>query len=334
MDPSLPRGSQSHLSPRNNDASSNELAQHRVRFAEGEPQASHKIHQPTARREGSSGATAPATQPAVFWDDRDNDANVEEGFTFYREGTPTPPEYEGHEKGYGAGGAAPVAEASTVGGGTIGSERGFNLGTPGQREVSLADSNEMSPTAKKRMLWAIIAVGILMLVGVGVGLGVGLTKGRSTASAEPLEGPSTSSSFPASAIGSSPTPTEPPPSPTLAGTENALQTTTSSAAGARPTYNSDCPSLNDTIYHVPGSTKRFLRLCGIDFSGSGATDLAQIWTGSMADCMNSCASFDQCTACAWGYMEGDDGDKHRCYMKKNLKTGHDAAKDWCLAILQ
>jgi hypothetical protein len=109
---------------------------------------------------------------------------------------------------------------------------------------------------------------------------------------------------------------------------------TSSAASPRPTYNSDCPSLNDTIYHVPGSTKRFLRLCGIDFSGSGATDLAQVWTVSMADCMNSCASFDQCTACAWGYMEGDEGDKHRCYMKKNLKMGHDAAKDWCLAILQ
>jgi hypothetical protein len=162
-----------------------------VRFAEGEPQASYKIRQPTARGEASSGATAPSTQPAVYWDDRDNDANPEEGFTFYREGTPTPPEYEGHEKGYEVGLAAPVAEASTVGGGTIGSERGFNLGTQGQREVSLADSNEMSPTAKKRMLWAIIAVGVLILIGVGVGVGVGLTRGRSAASAEPVEGPST-----------------------------------------------------------------------------------------------------------------------------------------------
>jgi hypothetical protein len=54
----------------------------------------------------------------------------------------------------------------------------------------------------------------------------------------------------------------------------------------------------------------------------------------MADCMNSCASFDQCTACSWGYIEGDEGSKHRCYMKKGLRESHVAAKDWCFAILQ
>ena len=127
-----------------------------------------------------------------------------------------------------------------------------------------------------------------------------------------------------------------PPTATAAGTEGATDTntTTGSAASPRPTYNSDCPALNNTIYHVPGSTKSFLRQCGIDYSGTGATDLVEAYTESMADCMNSCASFDQCTACSWGYLQGDQGDKHRCYMKKALKQKHSATSDWCFAILQ
>jgi hypothetical protein len=106
------------------------------------------------------------------------------------------------------------------------------------------------------------------------------------------------------------------------------------AAIARPTYNSDCPALNNTIYHVPGSTKGYLRLCGIDYSGSGATDLGYAYTKSMADCIHVCASFDQCTACSWGYIDGDQGSQHRCYMKKDLKQAQGMASDWCLAILQ
>ncbi len=141
--------------------------------------------------------------------------------------------------------------------------------------------------------------------------------------------------MPASAVETSPTTTRP-PTATAAGTEGATDTnaTTGSAATPRPTYNTDCPALNNTIYHVPGSTKSFLRQCGIDYSGTGATDLVEAYTESMADCMNSCASFDQCTACSWGYLEGDQGNKHRCYMKKGLKQKHSATSDWCFAILQ
>lgn len=89
------------------------------------------------------------------------------------------------------------------------------------------------------------------------------------------------------------------------------------------------------MYHIPGSTKTFLRLCGVDYSGGGgATDLAHVYTGSMTECMHVCASFDRCTACGWGYLPGDELNHHRCYMKTDLKRAHRAASDWCLAILQ
>jgi hypothetical protein len=105
-------------------------------------------------------------------------------------------------------------------------------------------------------------------------------------------------------------------------------------AASRPEYNSDCPALNNTIYFVPGSTRSFLRLCGIDYSGDGATDLAHLYTSSMADCMNVCASNSECEACSWGYIAGDEDSRHRCYMKADLREAHKADSDWCFAILQ
>lgn len=139
----------------------------------------------------------------------------------------------------------------------------------------------------------------------------------------------------AAILDSSPAPTTTSPTRSAGvGVPEATAAGVGAASIPRPSYNSDCPALNNTVYHVPGSTKRFLRLCGIDYSGSGATDLAHVYTGSMADCIHACASFDQCTSCAWGYLEGDAGSEHRCYMKKELKTAHEVAGDWCLAVLQ
>ncbi|KAK4039733.1 hypothetical protein C8A01DRAFT_36268 [Parachaetomium inaequale] len=331
MDPSAHGGSPSHPLPSSHDSNNNnDHSQLRVRFAEGEPQASYKIYQPTPRRERPPPAASSAAQPAVYWDNkggndreihRESDANLA-GYTFYREGTPTPPDHEAPEKrlGHGKGLAAPVTDTSTAGGGTIRSDGDW----------SLADSNDVSPARKKRVLWAIIAAVVLIVVALGVGLGVGLSQGKAAA-ADPVQAPS--SSLPASALNLSPAPTDP-PTTTPGGTGAYADTTTGSAAAPRPTYNSDCPALNNTIYHVPGSTRSFKRLCGVDYSGSGATDLAHAYTESMADCMNSCALFDQCTACSWGYLQGDEGEKHRCYMKKDLKQAHTAASDWCFAILQ
>ncbi|KAK4135828.1 hypothetical protein BT67DRAFT_355499, partial [Trichocladium antarcticum] len=213
------------------------------------------LHQPAPRypRPAVSAASA-GDAPDVYWDDResrDPDANLAQ-YTFYREGTPTPPEHDSRDRGSGHGRlAAPVAGNPAAGGAGL-SAQSSSLGCC----WSLALPLELEPVS------------------------------------EP------------------------------AGPRN-----------RKSRYNSDCPALNNTVYHVPGSTKRFLRLCGIDYSGSGATDLAHVYTGSMADCIHACASFDQCTSCSWGYLEGDAGSEHRCYMKKELKTAHEVASDWCLAVL-
>ncbi|GAB1311520.1 hypothetical protein MFIFM68171_01730 [Madurella fahalii] len=346
MDPSNSKGSPSQPQPESQPTSHKDKINntddnhHRVRFAEGIPEPSQKkIHQPVPRRVRPSPA---ATTPAVYWDDRENDANLEQ-YTFYREGTPTPPEDRTHEKALGHGGLpAPVAESSAAGEGVAGSDRDFSIGPLGNgesRNWSLAGSSDLAPTTKKRVFWVIVVSGVLLLIGIAVGVGVGLGVGLSRRqSGQPAEDPSrrlmqSSSSLPASVVNGSPTPT----SPTSTLTSGIAPPETSSGMGAasRPDYNSDCPALNNTIYHVPGSTRSFLRLCGIDYSGdSGATDMAHLYTSSMAECMNVCASNAHCEACAWGYLPGDQGTEHRCYMKRDLQRAHRASSDWCFAILQ
>ncbi|EAQ89483.1 hypothetical protein CHGG_06102 [Chaetomium globosum CBS 148.51] len=342
MDPSTHQGSPSQPPPGSHDSNDNDHTQHRVRFAEGEPQASYTIHQPTPKREQHHAAASVAAPPAVYWDnkkhndsDRESDANLA-GYTFYREGTPPPPDYEGPGKRLGRGGPGTIGESSTVGGGTIRSNGDYSIGplNPLETNWSQNDGNNPPPTKRRKVLWAIIAAAVLVIVaiavGLGVGLGVGLPKQKG-AHADAVEQPT--SSILVSGPSNSPAPTDPPTN-APGGTGAAAGATTGSAAAPRPTYNSDCPALNNTVYNVPGSTISFRRVCGIDYSGDGATDLAHAWTDSMADCMNSCASFNQCTACAWGYLEGDRGGKHRCYMKTDLKKSHKAASDWCFAILQ
>jgi len=97
-----------------------------------------------------------------------------------------------------------------------------------------------------------------------------------------------------------------------------------------------CPNdANNTLYVVPGSTKTFVRYCGIDFNGTdGAYDLSHIYTISMEQCMNVCASSDLCTGCGWGYIDGDKKGNYRCWMKNNLQTPHKARDDYCFAVLQ
>ena len=211
MDPAPHRGSPSQPQPTTDNHIHNNITdqnQHRVRFAEGEPQATYTVHQPTSRRGTSPAATASAAQPSVFWDerggpdrdiDRESDANLA-GYTFYREGTPTPPDYESPEKRMGYHAHGPIAENSTIGGGTAGSDRDFNLGPLHHQDDranwSVADSNEMSPAARKRTRWVLIALGIFVLVGVavGVGLGVGLSKGKGAVAAA-VQTPSRSVKF-------------------------------------------------------------------------------------------------------------------------------------------
>lgn len=185
MDNSPPREFPSHPLPRtdvnrnnnnNNGAHDSGQDHPRVRFAEGGPQT---IFQPTPRRDRPPTTTTDSTgQPAVYWDDRDNDPNTS-GYTFYREGTPTPPEYGSHEKGlgHGRGLAGPAGEGSTAGAGAFGSEADINQWNlpPGTQS-----NRPLWGMERKRLIAIVILVLICVAIGLGVGLGVGLSRGKTT----------------------------------------------------------------------------------------------------------------------------------------------------------
>lgn len=63
-------------------------------------------------------------------------------------------------------------------------------------------------------------------------------------------------------------------------------------------------------------------------------ELANVPTFSFADCIGNCAGTYGCTGCAWGIVSKDEGANHQCWMKGDLKTGHEVAPDWCFAVLE
>ena len=171
------------------------------------------------------------------------------------------------------------------------------------------------------------------------------TRGTTTSSASP-----DNSGAPASVVVAVQSAVSP---PTTRTTEATARTTTSSSAkhpAATTSSLTDCPAANGTTYTVPGSDKKFLRLCGVDYSGTGAAvDLSHLPTTSMDDCMNNCAGTSGCTACGWGPINssttntdrtgvtGGSGKDYECYLKSTLGSASkakEADSDWCFAIMQ
>ncbi|CAK7231017.1 hypothetical protein SBRCBS47491_007789 [Sporothrix bragantina] len=205
-----------------------------------------------------------------------------------------------------------------------------------------------------RRFW-MIAGGVMFFiiaVAVGVGVGVGITlshkNDRPASKYTPIVNNNTATATTttaaatlASAVAAAHSVTSPP--------TTATTTSTSSAATSTATSLTDCPAANGTTYTVPGSSTNFLRLCGIDYSGTGAAvDLSHLPTTSMDDCMNNCAGTSGCTACGWGPPNSSttstdstgfvvSGKNYQCYLKSTLgsaKKAVSADSDWCFAILQ
>ncbi|KAK0656221.1 hypothetical protein B0T16DRAFT_31520 [Cercophora newfieldiana] len=337
----------------------------RVRFAEEEAEPGLEVVEPTKglddgeKRRAGGGAGAGSTAPEVYWAD-DNDPDGAK-YTFYREGTPTPPEYEddhvpekaayGH--GRGSHGAMPIlaaaamaraatARASLPGNG--GASPTFESGGSG----GAAESQDGDPASRRKYRLTVLIIALLLIalpISIGVGLGVGL-KNRALGSSGAAAGAAASSSSP-SPTGANPTalPTNPDviASPSASQTKPTnISSSSSSSSRATPTStgavpNLACPSANNTLYRVPGMTKTFLHICGIDYSGAtGATDLSHVYTSSMAECLNVCASYDKCTGAGWGFVSGDaaSSTSHRCWMKNDLRVSHTARDDYCFGILQ
>ncbi|KAH9907920.1 hypothetical protein F4778DRAFT_453760 [Xylariomycetidae sp. FL2044] len=206
---------------------------------------------------------------------------------------------------------------------------GFGAGGGAQKPA--AQKSERICGLRRSRFWILVAAtGMLLLVVIAVGVGVGVGTSKSHGVSGDSEADSTGSPAQTVTITTDvPTTTEP---------SSTTRTTSSSAAEATSTESTgaklDCPAANGTQYNVPGSEKTFLRLCGIDYSGDGeATDLRQVPTESMLDCMKNCAGTADCTGCGWGYLEGDTGSQHACWLKTDLQTPHDADGDWAFSVL-
>ncbi|KAK3497318.1 uncharacterized protein B0T23DRAFT_402466 [Neurospora hispaniola] len=274
--------------------------------------------------------------PEVYWADDDQEderGNAEDSqYTFFREGSPTPPEYE---KGLAAERAAAggsvtgsyAASRSTVGGSL----------PPAEEYRGCLGKYQQRWGIRRGVLWAIVIAAILLVIvlPLSVGLGVGLSRSSKSSSSSTAPGPSSSqTALPTSTIQDAITIPSPMPSHSQTAVSTATiipsSTTSSSINKPRPTAYSDCPAANNTMHRIPGLAKSFLRLCGVDYT---ADDLGNFLAGDMAECIDACAAMERCSGCSWGYLDGDKGNKHRCWLKSNLQTAKEQPSDWCFAMI-
>ncbi|KAI0173126.1 hypothetical protein GGR52DRAFT_374217 [Hypoxylon sp. FL1284] len=209
---------------------------------------------------------------------------------------------------------------------------------PPDGQTTPPDDKRIWGLGRKQFWWLLGLVALLLIVAIGVGVGVGVGKTVSDDSSRAANAGAMSSSSPSSST--TPGTDLPQVTDTITTTETSSpsKTATSSTSTSTPTGNPegkiDCPAANGTTYQVPGSNKSFLRVCGIDYSGQEAVDLRQVPTESILDCMKNCAGTADCTGCGWGFIEGDTGTQHRCWLKGKLKKPHEADPNWAFAILQ
>ena len=107
-----------------------------------------------------------------------------------------------------------------------------------------------------------------------------------------------------------------------------------SASASADTSNITCPGSNNTLYTSTIDSKKFEEKCGIDYGNDEAESVGSVKVTSMDACMDACAAQSNCTGAGWGYLAGDDGAEHTCWMKANLTTPHTAVSDWAFGILQ
>ncbi|RYP73192.1 hypothetical protein DL770_007821 [Monosporascus sp. CRB-9-2] len=261
--------------------------------------------------------------------------------------------------GLGGGSGVREAVAAKEGGGRFpvpaGGEIPLRPPPPSPPELQQSPQNEPRILGlRRKMFWLLLVlIGIVLLViiiAVGVGVGLGNRDSRSAGSSSSA----VAGGFDSDSSGADPTTTtaigtDVPPETTAHSTSPTKAHSSSTASSPEPTATDgphmggaklDCPAANGTTYQVPGSVKRFLRVCGVDYrTGDGqgyATEVGQVLTETMLDCMKNCAGTWGCEACGWGYLEGDGpGPLHACFMKSNLLPGarREVDEGWSFALL-
>lgn len=235
-----------------------------------------------------------------------------------------------------------------------------SLDEPRPEEISSPPSEREQKNEKKILglrrpwFWTILAIIlVIVVVAVGVGVGVGVTRANDSSKSTSAAGPAYVVIYrfnwkfayllahSSDATGTTDTSTD------ISATTGTTATTPSSSTSTRTSTRStqtptptqgtkiDCPEVNGTIYEVPGSTKKFLQLCGIDYGKEdGAVDLRNVYTETAEDCMDNCAGTTGCTGCGWGFIQGDKGPPFRCWLKRKVNgEPHKAEMSWHFSVL-
>ncbi|KAI3339948.1 hypothetical protein F4824DRAFT_508127 [Ustulina deusta] len=205
-------------------------------------------------------------------------------------------------------------------------------------------SNEREQKHEKTILglrrpwfWTILAIiAVVVIVALGVGLGIGITRESNNSKSASAAGPASD------ATNTTRTSTDTPvtsgmtaATASLSLTLTRTSTTSTQVSMATPRATTSCPEINGTVYEVPGSTKKFLQLCGVDYGKEdGAIDIRNVFTDTAEDCIDNCAGTTGCTGCGWGFIEGDKGPPYRCWLKSNLDgRSHNADMTWYFSVL-
>ncbi|GAW17266.1 hypothetical protein ANO14919_067210 [Xylariales sp. No.14919] len=218
-----------------------------------------------------------------------------------------------------------------------------SLDEPRPEEFPQPPSNAVPKDEKKILglrrpwFWTLLAIiVVVVIVAIGLGLGIGLTRKNNDSKSASAVGPASDGA------GTTMTDIDTPVTSGMATATSSLsptsthtRTTSTQMSAATAGVETSCPEINGTIYNVPGSTKKFLQLCGVDHGEEdGAVDIRNVYTDTAEDCIENCAGTKGCTGCGWGYIEGDEGPPYRCWLKSNVNgTSHNADKTWHFATL-
>lgn len=283
-------------------------------------------------------AAGGAGPPEVYWSEGATpSATQNETFTFYREPTPEPDDKRG---------------------------AGVGVHSGSLDEESIGRDERRICGVRRIIFWGLVAVALAVLIGVGVGVGVGVGLSKPS----PVESSGQESGTPApSSSGTpetsteqdtryereplvreigrltwpstqTPTPSTDADSEVTSATSTETASSTSSVDPAYPTQTSSgsltCPEANYTLYAVPGSPVRFLRLCDVDVTSAHAKDINSVRTESMAECMRNCAGTVDCQGCGWGPQRGDAGTEFWCWLKGELGPERTDLRGWEFAVMQ
>ncbi|KAJ0312309.1 hypothetical protein COL5a_001990 [Colletotrichum fioriniae] len=298
-----------------------------------------------------------ASIPSVYWAGDDPTPMNNEEFTFYREDTPPLPEGAGGDKA-----ARSRGYRQSV----------FDHDEEDSDRKRKRKCCGMTMWVFWLLVALIIAVVLGVGIGVGVGIGANQKSDQSAATTRYVLLPllnfdmrvdlsinkallSSSTSMPTPTTGASSASTTmivptmssssamPRSSSDATATETSSTTiptsvTSTSTSAPSPTATSSgnaiCPDADNTVYNVIGSDKRFLRVCGVDYSGDdGAIDMSNTQASTMGDCMEICAKSAQCTGVSWGNVMINGAAELRCWLKRDLKKSHAAVENWNFAVL-